>query len=152
MILKATSILLSSPKKKQPKYKFILVDEFQDLSISRERFLESIIKFNTGSKLFAVGDDWQSIYRFTGSDIGAVTRFEEKFPMLKNSESGRDFAVNLIKRTYRFNDQIAKVSANFIQKNPYQVPKITEGNEKNEDDPIQFIDVEEYSTKYMLKI
>ena len=152
MILKATSILLSSPPKKQPKYKFILVDEFQDLSISRERFLESIIKFNTGSKLFAVGDDWQSIYRFTGSDIGAVTRFEEKFPMLKNSESGRDFAVNLIKRTYRFNDQIAKVSANFIQKNPYQVPKITEGNEKNEDDPIQFIDVEEYSTKYMLKI
>ncbi len=152
MILKATSILLSSPKKKQPKYKFILVDEFQDLSISRERFLESIIKFNAGSKLFAVGDDWQSIYRFTGSDIGAVTRFEEKFPMLKNPDSGRDFAVNLIKRTYRFNDQIAKVSANFIQKNPYQVPKITEGNEKNEDFPIQFIDVEEYSTKYMLKI
>ena len=92
--------------------------------------MESIIKFNTGSKLFAVGDDWQSIYRFTGSDIGAVTRFEEKFPMLKNTESGRDFAVNLIKRTYRFNDQIAKVSANFIQKNPYQVPKITEGNQK----------------------
>ena len=72
--------------------------------------------------------------------------------MLKNPESGRDFAVNLIKRTYRFNDQIAKVSANFIQKNPYQVPKITEGNQNNEDFPIQFIDVEEYSTKYMLKI
>lgn len=152
MILKSTRVLLNSEKKRPSKYKFILVDEFQDLSVSRERLLESIIKSNKGSKLFAVGDDWQSIYRFTGSDIGAVTKFEEKFPMLKNSESGRDFAVNLIKKTYRFNDSIAKVSSNFIQKNPHQVPKITEGNKNHEDLPIQIFDVEDYSTKYMLKI
>ena len=152
MILKATSILLDSSAKTSPRYKFILVDEFQDLSISRERLLESIIMNNDKSKLFAVGDDWQSIYRFTGSDIGAVTRFEEKFPMLKNRERGRDFAVNLIKRTYRFEDSIAKVSANFIQKNPNQVPKITKGNRNNNETSFEFFDVEEYSTKYMLKI
>ena len=117
MILKATSVLLDPSTTIPSRYKFILVDEFQDLSISRERLLESIITHNDESKLFAVGDDWQSIYRFTGSDIGAVTRFEEKFPMLKDAAKGRDFAVNLIKRTYRFEDSIAKVSANFIQKN-----------------------------------
>ena len=152
MILKATSILLDSSAKTSSRYKFILVDEFQDLSISRERLLESIITDNDKSKLFAVGDDWQSIYRFTGSDIGAVTRFEEKFPMLKTAEKGRDFAVNLIKRTYRFEDSIAKVSAKFIQKNPNQVPKITKGNDSNNEVSFEFFDVEEYSTKYMLKV
>tara|TARA_Y200000002_G_C22680265_1_gene663751 strand:+ start:427 stop:3288 length:2862 start_codon:yes stop_codon:yes gene_type:complete len=152
MILNATSVLLDPSTTIPSRYKFILVDEFQDLSISRERLLESIITYNDESKLFAVGDDWQSIYRFTGSDIGAVTRFEEKFPMLKDAAKGRDFAVNLIKRTYRFEDSIAKVSANFIQKNPNQVPKITQGNDNNDGISFEFFDVEEYSTKYMLKI
>ena len=152
MILIATSILSNSEKKTFLKYKFILVDEFQDLSISRERLLESIISYNKGSKLFAVGDDWQSIYRFTGSDIGAVTRFEEKFPMLKSLDNSRDFAVNVIKKTHRFEDSIAKLSSNFIQKNPSQIQKTTVGNENQEEAPIQFFDVEEYSTKYMLKI
>ena len=43
-------------------------------------------------------------------------------------------------------------AANFIQKNPNQIQKTTVGNENKEDIPIQFFDVEEYSTKYMLKI
>ena len=72
--------------------------------------------------------------------------------MLKDNVKGRDFAVNLIKRTYRFEDSIAKVSANFIQKNPNQVPKITQGNDNNDGISFEFFDVEEYSTKYMLKI
>jgi len=152
MIIKAASILANSEKEPALKYKFILVDEFQDLSISRERLLENIITYHKGSKLFAVGDDWQSIYRFTGSDIGAVTKFEEKFPMLKSTDGCRDFAVNIIKRTHRFEDSIAKLSSNFIQKNPSQIQKTTVGNENKEDIPIQFFDVEEYSTKYMLKI
>lgn len=45
------------------KYKYIIVDEFQDISQSRVRFLKKLIQHGN-SKLFAVGDDWQAIYRF----------------------------------------------------------------------------------------
>jgi DNA helicase-4 len=46
-------------------FKYILVDEFQDISQSRYRFLKALLEQNN-AKLFCVGDDWQSIYRFTG--------------------------------------------------------------------------------------
>ena len=48
------------------RYKYVLVDEFQDISEVRKNFLARILAAD--SRLFAVGDDWQSIYRFTGSD------------------------------------------------------------------------------------
>lgn len=53
------------PHSKGCRYKYIIVDEFQDISQSRMRFLQALIK-NRDSKLFAVGDDWQAIYRFAG--------------------------------------------------------------------------------------
>ena len=50
------------------KYKYIIVDEFQDISQSRKKFLQKLISHGN-SKLFAVGDDWQAIYRFAGCDV-----------------------------------------------------------------------------------
>lgn len=58
-----------------PKYKYVIVDEYQDISQSRFNLLKSIVTA-TNAKLLCVGDDWQSIYRFAGSDISLFTDFE----------------------------------------------------------------------------
>ena len=55
------------------RYRYVFVDEFQDISESRKNFLARILA--PDSHLFAVGDDWQSIYRFTGSDSMAMKEF-----------------------------------------------------------------------------
>ncbi len=67
-----------------PNYKYILVDEFQDTSDGRFNLLDKSLRY-TGAKLFAVGDDWQSIYRFAGADISLTTQFE-KINLSKNQK------------------------------------------------------------------
>jgi DNA helicase-4 len=95
-------------------WKYIIVDEFQDISMGRYLLLEAMLKRHDDLQFFAVGDDWQSIYRFAGSDISIMSRFRDFF--------GRATIVKL-DRTFRFNDQIASVSGKFIQKNPKQIRK-----------------------------
>ena len=95
-------------------WKYIIVDEFQDISVGRYLLLEAMLKSRDDLQFFAVGDDWQSIYRFAGSDISIMSRFRDFF--------GRATIVKL-DRTFRFNDKIASVSGAFIQKNPRQIRK-----------------------------
>ena len=167
MILKSTKMLKSNKLNNLKKFRYILVDEFQDLSVSWERFLNSILSFNQGSKLFGVGDDWQSIYRFTGSDIEAVTKFKSKFPLStkqlpKIDNSNEDihldmistniFSKHLIEKTHRFPSHIAKLSSIFIQKNENQVKKNIVAKKTKHIEPIRFFSVEKYSTKYLLMI
>jgi DNA helicase-4 len=61
----------------QHSYKLILVDEFQDISQARAKLLKALLAQAPDCKLFAVGDDWQSINRFAGSDIDVFTHFPE---------------------------------------------------------------------------
>jgi DNA helicase-4 len=96
------------------RYKYILVDEFQDMSLSRYRMIKALLQANPGSRLYAVGDDWQSIFRFAGSDVSLFTQFEAHFGHT---------AYHTILNTYRFNAEILKVSSNFVQKNPIQIKK-----------------------------
>src|SRR5690606_16388179 len=56
-------------------YKYIIIDEFQDISIGRYNLLKALKKQNPNCNFFCVGDDWQSIYRFTGSDIALFKDF-----------------------------------------------------------------------------
>lgn len=65
-ILQATEICRSSHP---VKYEYIIVDEFQDISVDRYNFLKVLREGNPPAKLYCVGDDWQSIYRFSGSEI-----------------------------------------------------------------------------------
>lgn len=95
-------------------YKIILVDEFQDVSRSRTRMLAEMLKQSPGCKIFAVGDDWQSIYRFAGADVSAMTGFADIFGVT---------ATNYLSRTFRSNQGIANVAAAFVSKNPSQLPK-----------------------------
>jgi DNA helicase-4 len=98
----------------QVPWKYIIVDEFQDISVGRYMLLDAMLRSRKDLRLFAVGDDWQSIYRFAGSDISIMGRFRHFF--------GRATIVKL-DRTFRFNDKIASVSGRFIQKNPNQIRK-----------------------------
>ena len=58
---------------------YILVDEFQDISPARARLLKALLDSAPGAQLFAVGDDWQAIYRFGGSDIAVMREFGDRF-------------------------------------------------------------------------
>lgn len=95
-------------------YALILVDEFQDISEPRANLIKALKQQKAFSKVFAVGDDWQSIYRFAGSDITIFTQFEAIFGP---SWQGR------LEQTYRCNQLIAETAATFVQRNPEQIKK-----------------------------
>ena len=112
MILKATQLVKEEGNSHQ--FKQILVDEFQDASRGRAEFLNALRSQVQGSKLFCVGDDWQSIYRFAGSDVTCMTRFDGLFGPTKTT---------VLDRTFRFGDVIGNVSAEFVTRNPNQSRK-----------------------------
>lgn len=95
-------------------YTHILVDEFQDISVGRSRLLKALLLSKPNMRLFAVGDDWQSIYRFNGADIALFTEFNNTF--------SPSTAVPLDK-TFRFNDKLHSVSSRFVSTNPKQIQK-----------------------------
>lgn len=96
------------------RFKYIIIDEFQDTSIGRFGLIKALLKDNSACKLFAVGDDWQSIYRFAGSDISLFTQFEKYFGVTEFSK---------IETTYRFSKSMIDISSRFILTNPNQTPK-----------------------------
>lgn len=96
------------------KYEFILIDEFQDISIDRYRFLQSLRTDLPKTKLYCVGDDWQSIYRFTGSDLSLFSEFSKYFGYTEECK---------IETTYRFGNPLIEESSRFVQNNPLQKKK-----------------------------
>lgn len=74
--------------------RFIFVDEFQDFSEQFFRIIDSILKKNTEASLFCVGDDWQAINSFAGSELKYFTSYSEyfgdvkKYSLVKNYRSG----------------------------------------------------------------
>jgi len=112
MIRKATEHVESG--RYQSPYLHVLVDEFQDISRARARLVSAFVGQRPESFLFVVGDDWQSIYRFTGSDIAYTRDFRDIF--------GNTATIPL-DLTFRFNDQIGNAASKFILKNPAQIVK-----------------------------
>jgi DNA helicase-4 len=112
MINKATEYISKGVVK--TKYGYILVDEFQDISQSRYRLLRALLDSNPECKLFTVGDDWQSIYRFAGSDLNIMTKFDKHF-----GESETLF----VDESFRLNNKISDFSTRFILANPKQIRK-----------------------------
>ncbi|MEE3661864.1 DNA helicase IV [Brenneria sp. g21c3] len=95
-------------------WKHILVDEFQDISPQRAALLSALRRQNSRTCLFAVGDDWQAIYRFSGAELSLTTAFEHSFGVSEQCE---------LDTTYRFNQRIGEIANQFIQQNPYQLKK-----------------------------
>lgn len=128
-------------------YKYVIVDEFQDISKGRCFLIKSIIK-QTGAKLLCVGDDWQSIYRFAGSDIEYITHFDSYFGFTKHLK---------IERTYRFSKELISVVEPFIMKNKAQLQKSMVSN-KTIPEPIRLVyynesmlEALEYSVEYFIE-
>ena len=114
MINESARILTEVKEMKQKlDFKYIIVDEYQD--ISKQRFdLTKALSDITDAKIVAVGDDWQSIYAFSGSDITLFTKFAEKMGYAKLLK---------IVKTYRNSQEVIDIAGNFIQKNSEQIEK-----------------------------
>ena len=93
-------------------YKYI-VDEYQDTSFTRYNLLRNICD-SIGAKIMVVGDDWQSIYSFSGCDVNIFTKFDNFFDVCET---------RYIEKTYRNSQQLIDASSNFVMKNPDQTRK-----------------------------
>lgn len=94
------------------RFKYILVDEFQDVNNLQVALLKLLITNKT--QLFCVGDDWQSIYGFRGSNVNYIINFKRHF---KNA--------NLIKLKYNYRSiqNIVEASSEVIKNNKYKIEK-----------------------------
>ena len=114
-MINEANFLLSEMEKQNTSlpYKYIIIDEFQD--IARQRFnLTKRLSDITHAKVVAVGDDWQSIYAFAGSDITLFTKFIEFMG------SGKELKIT---HTYRNSQELIDIAGGFVQKNSSQIRK-----------------------------
>lgn len=127
MINQATDLI----KENQPHYPYqhIIIDEYQDISYSRFSLIKKIRELS-GARLICVGDDWQSIYRFAGSDISLFSNFEKyvgKYEQL------------FIEQTYRNSQSLIDISSTYIQKNKKQIPKNPRSKKEPLENPIKLV-------------
>jgi DNA helicase-4 len=94
-------------------FDLVMVDEMQDASFARARLARALTT-RTGTHLFTVGDDWQSINRFAGADLAVMTQFDEWFG---EAETLR------LERTFRCPQSLCDISSRFVMKNPNQLTK-----------------------------
>jgi DNA helicase-4 len=114
-----------------PPLKYLIIDELQDISRGRARFVSEVLRCNPNCKLFAVGDDWQSINRFAGSDITIMTEFERYFG------NHRTF---FLTKTQRFGSLLLEASSMFVQANPEQIKKVLVGARQDSCPMIEIVD------------
>jgi len=94
-------------------YKYIIIDEFQDISVARYKLIKEIMD-RSNAKFVAVGDDWQSIYGFTGCSVDILINFNKYF---LNSN------ILYLENTYRNSSELIYVASKFILKNNFQIKK-----------------------------
>ena len=126
MILKASKYIKDGAY--TPTYKYVIIDEFQDISFSRYQLIKNTLDVS-GAKLFCVGDDWQSIYRFSGSDIDLFINFKQYFGTVSRTD---------ITKTYRNSRELINISSRFILQNRYQLSKKLM-SDKQQINPIRII-------------
>ena len=99
----------------RPAYKYVLIDEFQDITRARAEFVAAMLQARRFCRLFAVGDDWQSIYRFAGGEVAIMTsEFTDYF--------GTQATCHL-DTAFRYTPSIGRVASQFVQRNPIQIKK-----------------------------
>lgn len=135
MIIKATKLITEYFSKD---IKYIIIDEYQDTSLIRFNLIKEIIK-KTNSKLMVVGDDFQSIYKFTGCDISLFLKFSTYFP---------DAKIMKLEQTYRNSQELIEIAGKFIMKNKYQIKKELY-SKKNLKDPIKIINYHDIQKSFL---
>ena len=140
MINNATALIKEGKTRK--KYKYIIVDEYQDTSHTRYQLLKALQDHLT-AKICVVGDDWQSIYRFSGCDVGLFNKFENYF----------ENPIKLkIETTYRNSQELIDISGDFIKKNPNQINKSLKSNKESKEKPVKIAYYNTRDRKEKIKI
>lgn len=94
-------------------YKYIIVDEYQDISLQRFNLLQKTSNI-FDAKIVAVGDDWQAIFGFSGADVQLFTKFCE---LMGYGE------IVKITNTYRNSQELIDIAGKFILENNDQFEK-----------------------------
>lgn len=108
------------------RFRYIIVDEYQDLSALRQEFLHLLIG-SSQANLFAVGDDWQAIYGFSGSRVDFTLNFRKFWG---------DFSLHRISKTYRFGSTLANLSSSFIMQDHTQIRKQIQSQKEDSSEPV----------------
>ena len=142
MINHATALVEAG--KLNNRYKYIIVDEYQDTSYTRYDLLKAI-QNAVSAKVCVVGDDWQSIYRFSGCDVSLFKDFEKFF---ENPE------IMTIDTTYRNSQELIDISGEFVKKNPQQIQKSLNSKKDNGDEtkPVKIAYYNKKSTEEKIKV
>lgn len=139
MVLEATTLIKEG--KVEFSYRYVIVDEYQDISMDRFLLLQAL-KEKFFYHLIVVGDDWQSIFGFSGSEIKLFTSFSHYFPnsnMLK------------ITSTYRNSQELIDIAGKFVMKNQLQIKKQLRSS-KHLDYPIIFVPYRRKNNKKLFEI
>lgn len=136
LIIKATKVVHQT----NLNYKYIIIDEFQDTSFLRLNLIKSIVKTNN-SKVIVVGDDWQSIYHFSGCDLNLFLNFSKYFPQPQEIK---------LTSTYRNSQELINIASKFVLKNPLQISKKLQSS-KHEQSPLVFVPAKE-ATETIAKV
>ena len=124
MISRTISLFKNHPDiigKFRTKYQYILVDEFQDVNNLQVELIK--LSLTDSTQLFCVGDDWQSIYGFRGSNVSYIIEFEKHFP------KSNVITLNL---NYRSTENIVGASNEVIKKNKFKIEKEVRASKKSE--------------------
>ena len=124
-LIKLAIRYLRSGQIKTP-FRYIIVDEYQDLSALRQEFLHLLIE-SSQANLFAVGDDWQAIYGFSGSRVDFTLNFRQFWG---------DFSLHRISKTYRFGPTLARLSSSFIMQDHAQIQKQIQSQKEDSLEPV----------------
>ena len=113
-------------------YDYIIIDEYQDISVERYNFTKNISNVSS-AKVISVGDDWQTIFSFAGSRIDLFYKYSTQFPGAKKL---------FINNTYRNSQELINTAGNFVMRNPFQIKKFLVSN-KVRNNPIKICYYEE---------
>lgn len=131
MMMRQAAEIIEEGKWSNP-YRLIMIDEFQDTSQMRARILKALLKTRQ-TRLFAVGDDWQSINRFAGSDVSIMKNFSEHFG---------EYVQLFLTKTFRCSSGICETSSKFISRNPDQFVKEVIPAFSSETNPVALLLIE----------
>ena len=115
MLLLIYKLFVEHPEvlaKYQERFKFILIDEYQDTNLAQYKIIKLLA--DKHHKVCAVGDDAQSIYSFRGADINNILQFQHNYPEAKLFK---------LERNYRSTENIVKAANSLIKKNSQRIPK-----------------------------
>lgn len=115
-------------------YDYIFVDEYQDISLQRFDLCEKLSKCSN-AKIIAVGDDWQSIFRFSGAKVELFTKFEKIMGYAN---------ILKINKTYRNSQELIDIAGGFVMANDKQIKKELKSN-KSISEPVLLMS---YNDKY----